>query len=135
MKHGRDARAATIRNLKRTVGIAQSGAEHARFGMPFGIRHKLLRKNKYRPRAALAALLLARENPSFVALRMSAISGNCAAIISGAPSVDALSTTTTSSEAPCGWRNNESRQAQTSSRQFQLGMHTETSTSAGNIAD
>src|SRR5262249_16858823 len=79
------------------------------------------------PLAFSAAWLLALEKPRLAELRMRRTSGNSAATISGAPSVEALSTTITSRETPCGWSWRDSRQSRNKSPQFQLAMQTETS--------
>ena len=65
-------------------------------------------------RATSKPWLFAGENPTFVSFRMSRTKGNSEAIISGTPSVDALSTTMTSSE-PSFSRPTEAKQSRTTS--------------------
>ena len=67
-----------------------------------------------RPVAAAAPRFAAAANPEFSVLRSSLIQGNCAATISGVPSVEALSMTTTSvpgtrSRRPPSWRSRGTR--------------------------
>ena len=139
MQQGRHRRPAPIGNLRSAAAVAQPRADHADFRdgrrqtRPVAVACRRERRCRCsgkrgigrgpaRPPGCWPA-----KSRHFRRCGSARPPGNSRATMSAAPSNEALSTTTISNRTPCGRSCSDSRQARSSSRQFQLAMQTVTS--------